>query len=60
MRAQCSLVDLYDPLTMPLNLVKTHQRLAAVVDAAYSKKTFSGDSDRVVFLFVFTSTLHAH
>jgi len=46
-----SLADLYDPLTMPLQLVKAHQRLDAVVDAAYSKRKFSGDSDRVAFLF---------
>lgn len=46
-----SLADLYDPLTMPPELVKAHQKLDAVVDAAYSKKKFSGDSDRVAFLF---------
>ncbi len=46
-----SLADLYDPLSMPPELVKAHQRLDAVVDAAYSKKKFSGDSDRVAFLF---------
>jgi hypothetical protein len=45
-----SLADLYDPLTMPPDLVKAHHRLDAVVDAAYSKKKFSGDSDRVAFL----------
>jgi hypothetical protein len=46
-----SLADLYDPLTMPADLVKAHHKLDAVVDAAYSKKNFSGDSDRVAFLF---------
>jgi hypothetical protein len=46
-----SLADLYDTLTMPPELVKAHHRLDAVVDAAYSKKKFSGDSDRVAFLF---------
>ena len=46
-----SLADLYDPLTMPPDLVKAHHRLDAAVDAAYSKKKFSGDSDRVAFLF---------
>ena len=45
-----SLADLYDPLTMPTELVKAHHRLNAAVDAAYSKKKFSGDSDRVAFL----------
>jgi hypothetical protein len=46
-----SLADLYDPVTMPPELVKAHHRLDAAVDAAYSKKKFSGDSDRVVLLF---------
>ena len=48
---ESSLADLYDLLTMPLELVKAHHRLDAAVDAAYSKKTFGGDSDRVAFLF---------
>jgi restriction-modification enzyme MmeI-like protein len=46
-----SLAGLYDPLAMPPQLVKAHQRLDAVVDVAYSKRKFSGDSDRVAFLF---------
>jgi hypothetical protein len=46
-----SLADLYDPLTMPPDLVKAHHKLDAAVDAAYSKKKFFGDSDRVAFLF---------
>ncbi|MDO8845901.1 MAG: hypothetical protein Q7V32_16345 [Methylicorpusculum sp.] len=46
-----SLADLYNPLTMPPELVKAHHKLDSVVDAAYSKKKFSGDSDRVAFLF---------
>ena len=46
-----SLADLYDLLTMPPDLVKAHHELDAAVDAAYSKKKFSGDSDRVAFLF---------
>lgn len=46
-----SLADLYDPLTMPPDLVKAHHKLDSAVDAAYSKKKFSGDSDRVAFLF---------
>jgi len=46
-----SLADLYNPLTMPPELVKAHHKLDSAVDAAYSKKKFSGDSDRVAFLF---------
>jgi hypothetical protein len=46
-----SLADLYDPLTMPPELVKAHHKLDTAVDAAYSKKKFTGDADRVGFLF---------
>lgn len=48
---QSSLADLYDPLTMPPELTKAHQSLDRVVDAAYGKKSFSGDAERVAFLF---------
>ena len=46
-----SLADLYDPLTMPPELTKAHRKLDAAVDAAYAKRKFIGDSDRVAFLF---------
>jgi hypothetical protein len=46
-----SLAALYDPLTMPPELVKAHQKLDAAVDAAYGKRKFSGDRDRLAFLF---------
>lgn len=46
-----SLADLYDPLTMPEALTKAHQKLDAAVDLAYAKRKFTGDSDRVAFLF---------
>ena len=46
-----SLADLYDPLTMPPNLVKAHQALDAAVDAAYGRKNFKSDAERVAFLF---------
>ncbi len=46
-----TLADLYDPLTMPVNLLKAHQTLDRVVDAAYGKRAFSGDAERVAFLF---------
>ena len=36
---------------MPLVLVKTHQKLDAAVDAAYGKKNFKNDAERVAFLF---------
>ena len=46
-----SLADLYSPLTMPPDLVRAHRKLDATVDAAYSKRSFSGDGERVAFLF---------
>lgn len=46
-----SLADLYDPLTMPPALVKAHHQLDAAVDAAYGKKSFRNDAERVAFLF---------
>ena len=46
-----SLADLYDPLTMPPNLVKAHQVLDVAVDAAYGRKNFKNDAERVAFLF---------
>ncbi len=64
-----SLADLYDPLTMPPDLVKAHQKLDAAVDAAYfyshaadgAKKSWKSDAERVAFLFTlyqkFTSIL---
>ncbi len=58
-----TLADLYDPLTMPPALVKTHQKLDAAVDAAYGKKSFKNDAERVAFLFTlyqqYTSLLPA-
>ena len=46
-----SLADLYDPLTMPPNLVKAHLALDAAVDGAYGRKNFKNDAERVAFLF---------
>jgi hypothetical protein len=50
-----SLADLYDPLTMPVPLLKAHQKLDAAVDKAYQlcggKKSYASDAERVAFLF---------
>jgi hypothetical protein len=58
-----SLADMYDPLTMPANLLKAHQILDNAVDAAYGYKGASTDAARVAFLFeryqVITSLLPA-
>jgi hypothetical protein len=46
-----TLADLYDPTTMPPALVKAHQTLDRAVDAAYGKRRFDTDAERVAFLF---------
>ena len=46
-----TLADLYDPLTMPPQLVRAHQTLDRAVDAAYGKKSFASEAERVAFLF---------
>lgn len=46
-----TLADLYDPLTMPPELVKAHQALDKAVDAAYGKNGFKSEAERVAFLF---------
>jgi hypothetical protein len=51
-----SLADLYDPLTMPPDLVKAHQTLDKAVEKAYGKE-FTNDADRVAHLFYLYQTL---
>lgn len=46
-----TLADLYDPTVMPAELIKAHQALDRAVDAAYGKRKFHSDADRVAFLF---------
>jgi hypothetical protein len=50
-----TLADLYDPLTMPPELLRAHQKLDAAVDKAYErsggKKSYKSDAERVAFLF---------
>ena len=46
-----TLADLYDPLTMPPDLVRAHAHLDALVDKAYGLKPTATDSDRVALLF---------
>src|SRR5574344_628863 len=45
-----SLADVYDPDTMPADLLKAHQKLDRLVEKAYSK-SFDSDAARVSFLF---------
>jgi len=49
--AGASLADLYDPLTMPPDLVKAHHTLDKAVDTAYGYKGDATDAARVAFLF---------
>ncbi|MDO9271513.1 MAG: class I SAM-dependent DNA methyltransferase [Rugosibacter sp.] len=46
-----TLADLYDPLTMPPDLLRAHQTLDRAVDAAYAYKDAPTDAARVAFLF---------
>lgn len=48
---EATLADLYDPHSMPPNLLKAHQALDAAVDAAYGYKDAKTDAARVAFLF---------
>ena len=54
-----TLADLYNPLTMPPNLVKAHQNLDKAVDAAYGYKSGKDDATRVAFLFALYQDLLA-
>lgn len=50
-----TLAELYNPLSMPSELVKAHQRLDRAVNAAYvpseGKRTWPTEAERVAFLF---------
>lgn len=46
-----SLADLYDPLTMPIELSKAHGELDKAVDLAYRSQPFTSEANRMEFLF---------
>ena len=46
-----TLADLYDPLTMPAPLLKSHQELDRAVDRCYRPEPFPSDRHRVEYLF---------
>lgn len=49
---ESTLADLYDPRTMPFDLRKAHNAVDRAVDRLYApRRTFSGDTDRLVVLF---------
>lgn len=46
-----TLADLYDPNTMPPDLLKAHHALDKAVDACYGRRTFATELERVQYLF---------
>lgn len=46
-----SLADLYDPVTMPPDLVRAHQALDKAVDLCYRPRPFPNELGRIEFLF---------
>jgi hypothetical protein len=46
-----TLADLYDPLSMPPELVKAHAELDRAVERCYRPEPFNSDRERVEFLF---------
>ena len=46
-----SLADLYDPLTMPLELVNAHNALDKAVDKCYRSTAFTTEMNRLEYLF---------
>ncbi len=48
---ESSLADLYDPLTMPVDLVRAHQDLDKFVDTCYRPQAFDTEMQRIEYLF---------
>ncbi len=48
---ESSLADLYDPLTMPADLVRAHQDLDKFVDTCYRPQPFETEMQRIEYLF---------
>ena len=55
----CSMADLYDPLTMPADLVKAHARLDRAVDRCYRSQPFASERNRIEYLFKLYEQLSA-
>ena len=49
--SKATLAEMYDPLAMPAELLKAHQKLDKVVDVAYGRTVFKTEAERVAFLF---------
>jgi hypothetical protein len=48
---ESSLADLYDPLTMPKNLLDAHKKLDKAVDLCYRPQAFTSELNRLEYLF---------
>lgn len=46
-----TLAELYNPLTMPENLLKAHHALDTLIDRAYQKQPFQSEMECIQFLF---------
>ena len=46
-----TLADLYDPITMPKDLLDAHKKLDKAVDSCYGKKQFNSEMERMTLLF---------
>jgi hypothetical protein len=46
-----TLADLYDPNTMPQELLRAHRAMDEAVDACYGSRRFRSDLERLEFLF---------
>ena len=55
--ADSTLADLYDPLSMPSELLKSHQKLDRAIDKCYRAQPFVNERKRVEYLFTLYETL---
>jgi hypothetical protein len=58
-RPACTLADLYDPLSMPPELVQAHAELDRAVEKCYRPEPFHSDRERVEYLFALYEKLTA-
>lgn len=49
--SDASLADLYDPVSMPIDLREAHEANDKAVDAAYGRRRFKAEAERVGYLF---------
>lgn len=50
LQGDSTLAELYNPLTMPAALLDAHRALDRAVDAAFGRRMYASESDRVAFL----------